>query len=115
MAEALQRVSQIDLKEAHDPASDERSGLVPLMEDDSGHRFLVYTTDHGIDVRLRYDADKFWLTMQEMAVLFGRDLSVISRHVTSVISEGELAAEGTCKKCKKLALHPEGARLPFAA
>lgn len=100
-AEALERFAKGDPREVNALLDEERIRLVPLVEDDNGHRFLIYATERGIEARLRYEGEKFWLTMPEMARLFGRDLSVISRHVTSVISDGELPEEGNLQKMQE--------------
>ncbi len=42
----------------------------------------------AIDVRL--DGDTVWLSMNQLANLFGRDKSTISRHIANVFAEGEL-------------------------
>ncbi len=34
--------------------------------------------------------DTVWLTKEQMSVLFGRDRSVISRHISNIYKEGEL-------------------------
>ena len=52
---------------------------------------IIYQTDDGltkIDVRL--DEDTVWLTQAEMAELFQKNVSTISRHIQSVFEEGEL-------------------------
>lgn len=100
-AQALERFAKTDPKEIDTLLKEERSRLVPLVEDDNGHRFLIYATERGIEARLRYEGEKFWLTMPEMARLFDRDLSVISRHVTGVISDGELPEEGNLQKMQE--------------
>lgn len=49
----------------------------------------IYQSPTGtVDVRL--DGDTVWLSLQQMADLFGRDKSVISRHLRNVFNEGEL-------------------------
>lgn len=75
-----------------DPPGDEP---VRLLEDEStGDRFLIYTTQAGIRVELRYAGEALWMTQAQMAELFGRDVSVISRHIANVFEEGELPQEG---------------------
>ena len=39
-----------------------------------------------------------WLTKEQMAVLFGRDRSVISRHIHNIYKENELDKKSTCAK-----------------
>ena len=56
----------------------------------------VYEAPDGearVDVRL--DRETVWLTRQQMAELFGRDRSVVTRHVRNVFREGELDPEAT--------------------
>lgn len=67
---------------------------VRLVEDvDTGDRFLIYGTDRGVRVELRYEGDALWMTQAQMAQLFGRDVSVVSRHIANILEEGELAEE----------------------
>ena len=52
---------------------------------------LIYQTEDGltkIDVSLRDET--VWLSKSQMAELFQRDRSVISRHIKNVFNEGEL-------------------------
>jgi hypothetical protein len=77
------------------PIDDPAEGPVRLVEDaDTGDRFLIYGTDRGIRVELRYEGDGLWMTQAQIADLFGRDVSVISRHIANVLEEGELPEEG---------------------
>lgn len=49
----------------------------------------IYQTPSGaVDVRL--DGDTVWLTQEQMTQLFGRERSVITKHVRNVFAEGEL-------------------------
>ena len=60
---------------------------------------LIAFTDKGLslDVRVDPDEDMVWLTKDQMAMLFDRDKSVISRHIKNIYKEGELR--------KKLPVH----------
>ncbi|MDO8458393.1 MAG: virulence RhuM family protein [Burkholderiaceae bacterium] len=58
--------------------------------------FLLYETVDGqtrIDVRLV--GETVWLSLMQLAELFGRDKSVVSRHIKNVFDEGELTREAT--------------------
>ncbi len=44
--------------------------------------------DGRIEVKL--ENETVWLTVNQMATLFGRDKSVISRHLSNVFRDGEL-------------------------
>lgn len=64
---------------------------VHLREDvTTGDRFLVYGSDGGAKVELRYEGDQLWMTQAQIADLYGRDVSTISRHIASILEEGEL-------------------------
>jgi hypothetical protein len=67
-------------------------------EAETGDRFLIYSTAKGIEVRLRFDGDSLWMTQAQMSDLFGRDVSVISRHIANVVDEGELEEESNLQK-----------------
>ena len=52
---------------------------------------IMYTTDDGITkVEATFDGDTVWLSQDQMAELFQRDKSTISRHIKNIFAEGEL-------------------------
>lgn len=58
--------------------------------------FLLYQTEDGqTRIEVRMLGETVWLNLNQMSELFGRDKSVISRHVRNVYEEGELSREGT--------------------
>lgn len=64
-----------------------RSTLAGLSE------FLLYETDDGTSrIDVRTDGETVWLNLKHMTELFGRDKSVISRHVKNIFDEGELSS-----------------------
>jgi len=55
-----------------------------------GGEVVVYeVTDGGVRADVRFDRETVWLTQQQMAELFGRDNSVVTRHVRNAFHEGE--------------------------
>lgn len=61
--------------------------------------FLFYQTEDGktrLDVRL--SGETVWLSLAQMAELFQRDKSVISRHIRNVFDEGELSPDSVVAK-----------------
>lgn len=52
----------------------------------------IYTSPSG-DVEVRLENDSVWLRQEQMAELFGRDRTVIGRHIRNVFSENELQEE----------------------
>jgi hypothetical protein len=58
--------------------------------------FLLYRTEDGrTRVEVRFEGETAWLSLGQMAELFQRDKSVISRHVKNVFEEGEVSREAT--------------------
>jgi len=67
---------------------------VHLQEDEAtGDRFLIYNSDAGLRVEVRYEGDELWMTQAQIAELYGRDVSVISRHINKIIADGEIGEE----------------------
>lgn len=65
----------------------------------SGGEFLFYQADDGrIRLQVRVQQETAWLSLNQMADLFQRDKSVISRHIRNVFQEGELTREATVAK-----------------
>lgn len=57
---------------------------------------IIYQTEDGttkIDVHM--ENETVWLSLDQMAELFQRDKSTISRHIKNVFAEGELSEEAT--------------------
>jgi hypothetical protein len=60
---------------------------------------VLYRTEDGrtaLDVRLA--GETVWLTQAQMVDLFGRERSVITKHVRNVFSDGELKEKGNVQK-----------------
>jgi hypothetical protein len=69
---------------------------VPLVEDaETGHRFLVYASERGVDLELLYEGDTFWASQSQMADMFGVQVPAISKHLKNIFEEGELEEETT--------------------
>jgi len=63
------------------------------------NKIVIYQTEDGqtqIDVRL--EKETVWLTQAQMAELFQKDRTVITRHINNVFKEGELEKEQVCAK-----------------
>lgn len=71
---------------------------------------LIAFTDKGLslDVRVDPDEDTVWLTKDQMALLFDRDRSVISRHISNIFKEKEL--NETATRAKNAQVQMEGGR-----
>ena len=51
---------------------------------------ILYQPDNSIRLEVRMEEDTVWLTQAQMAVLFQRSISVISRHIQNIFKEEEL-------------------------
>jgi len=79
--------------------SDDKNEPVHLVEDEeTGDRFLVYGTDKGLRLDIRYEGETLWMTQAQIGQLFGRDVSTISRHIANVFEEGELVESASLQK-----------------
>lgn len=89
--------------------SGEKNEPVHLVEDaETGDRFLIYGTDKGLRLDIRYEGEILWMTQVQIAQLFGVDRSVITKHIANVYAEGELDAEATSAKIAQV--RQEGSR-----
>ena len=60
---------------------------------------IIYQTEDGLTkVNVTFDADTVWLSLDQMAELFQRDKSVVSRHIRNIFSEGELIRDSVVAK-----------------
>ena len=52
---------------------------------------IIYKTEDGLTkIETTFDEDTVWLSIDQMAELFQRDKSTISRHIKNIFTEGEL-------------------------
>ncbi len=57
----------------------------------SGNDIIIYQTEDGVTkIEVSFKEDTVWLTQAQIAELFQRERSVISKHISNVFSEGEL-------------------------
>ena len=60
---------------------------------------IIYTTEDGLTkVETTFDGDTVWLSIDQMAELFQRDKSTISRHIKNIFTEGELQRDSVVAK-----------------
>ncbi|MHB8815827.1 MAG: phosphoribosylaminoimidazolesuccinocarboxamide synthase, partial [Steroidobacteraceae bacterium] len=70
-----------------------------MSEKAPGGKIIVYEAPDGaVRVDVRLDRDTVWLTQDQMSGLFGRERSVITKHVRNVFRDGELDPGATCAK-----------------
>ncbi len=60
-------------------------------EQNKDSEIILYQTEDGqTRVEVRFKGETAWLSLNQMAELFQRDKSVISRHIGNIFEEGEL-------------------------
>ena len=57
---------------------------------------LYQTEDGSTRVQCRFENETVWLTQAQMADLFQRERSVITKHIRNIFEEGELVEEAVC-------------------
>ncbi len=60
---------------------------------DNGEIVLFETADKVIKLSVHIEQETVWLTMEQLVKLFGRDISVISRHINNIFNEEEVEKE----------------------
>ena len=57
---------------------------------DKSEIIIYQTVDGATKIDVRMDGDTLWLTQAQTAELFGRERSVITKHIRNIFAEGEL-------------------------
>jgi len=61
------------------------------------NEIVIYETEElPLRIEVRIDNETVWLNKEQISSLFGRDRSVISRHINNIFKEGELRKEEVC-------------------
>ena len=65
--------------------------FIRSVKEINNSNIIMYTTEDGLTkIEVTFDGDTVWLSLDQMAKLFQRDKSTISRHIKNIFSEGEL-------------------------
>ena len=59
---------------------------------------VVYENGANLRLQVKTDGETVWLSQEQMSVLFGRDQSVIARHISNIFKEGELERDSVYAK-----------------
>ena len=68
-------------------------------------QIVVYKTEDDIRLEVQTDGETVWLTQEQMCRLFGRERSVITKHIANIFKEGELEREVVCAKFAHTTMH----------
>ena len=69
---------------------------------------LFESKDGAVTLPVKIDSETVWLTQVQIAQLFGKDRTVIGRHIRNAISDGEIVSETMCAKIAHLADNAAG-------
>lgn len=69
--------------------------MVKLSEKDE---VIIYKTKKGPRLKVKLETETVWLNLGQMALLFNRDKSVISRHIKNIFLEKELIKKSVVAK-----------------
>lgn len=59
---------------------------------------MIIYNDGELELDVSVENDTVWLSQNQLCELFGRDKSVISRHIRNIFSDGELEKSSTVAK-----------------
>ena len=59
---------------------------------------ILYQPNETIKLEVRLNQETVWLSIDEMAILFDRDKSVIGKHIRNIFKEEELLKESVWAK-----------------
>ena len=58
---------------------------------DNNSKMIIYTTEDGlVKIETTFNSETVWLSLDQMADLFQRDKSTISKHIKNIFEDGEL-------------------------
>ena len=59
---------------------------------------ILYQPDKEVRLEVRLENETVWLSIDEMSQLFGRDISVIGKHIRNIFKERELVKDSVWAK-----------------
>ena len=71
---------------------------IVIEEKGRGGIVLYQTPDGKTNLDVKLENETVWLTREQMSLLFGRDRTVIGRHIRNCFEEGELDKSLVCAK-----------------
>lgn len=86
--------------------STDKTNIIPTTEGE----IVLYQPDENTHLEVRISSDTVWLTRQQMATLFGRDVKTIGKHINNALRE-ELAVSVQANNAQTPSVvHPEPSR-----
>ena len=76
------------------------------MKSQQNSNILIYQTEDGqTKIQTRLEDETVWLSQEQMADLFQRDRTVISKHIRNIFNDGELEEDMVCAKLAHTTKH----------
>lgn len=64
---------------------------------DQNNKIIIYSApDKGVEIEVKVDDDTIWLSVEEIAKLFGVNRPAITKHLSNIYKSDELNERGTC-------------------
>ena len=70
--------------------------IAPQQPENKGEIVLYQPDDDAIRLEVRIESETVWLTQSQIGILFGRDRTVIGRHIRNIFVEGEMEENEVC-------------------
>lgn len=69
------------------------------LKNQNKNSIIIYqSSKHEVELKVRFEKETVWLSLNQIADLFGRDKSVISRHLRNIFKEEELSKNSVVAK-----------------
>jgi hypothetical protein len=69
---------------------------ITLHQPDNKGEIILYQPDGSLKLEVRLENETVWLAQVQIAMLFGVDRSVITKHLRNIFHAGELVEDSTC-------------------
>ena len=66
---------------------------------------IIIFENQNVKLEVNLKDETVWLNMEQMSSLFGRDRTVILRHINNIFKEGELKKNEVCAKFAHTTIH----------
>jgi hypothetical protein len=95
---ALQQRITLDGRHFHTDSKIRKLKKAINMDTNLGEIILYQSEDGSTTLNVHLREETVWLTQAQMEELFGRERSVITKHINNVFKEGELDKNQVCAK-----------------
>lgn len=68
------------------------------MKQQITQNILIYKTKDGPELKVKLEKETLWLTLNQIALLFGVQKAAISKHIKNIFNSGELNRGATVSK-----------------